>query len=88
MIVVYSKPGCVYCVKAKDWLSSHGFEYVEADITKNPEDYNFIVDAGHKTLPQIYARDGYGALRLLVAGGFNGLESLTPAELQEKLETP
>lgn len=88
MIVVYSQPACNYCVKAKDWLASSGFDYVEADITKNHDDYNFIVEAGHKKLPQIYAKDGYGALRLLVEGGFDGLAALTPSELREKLERP
>jgi glutaredoxin len=80
MITLYSKPGCVHCESAKAWLTKHGFDYSAVDITTDPEARTFVVSAGHRTVPQIY-HEG----RLLVEGGFSGLNALTPDQLREKL---
>ena len=85
MIVVYSKPNCPYCIRAKDWLNQNTIPFKEVDITVDPCDYNFLIDEGHKSVPQIYARDGYGALKLLVEGGYTGLAALTAEEIAQRL---
>ena len=45
-----------------------------------PEARQFIMEAGHRTVPQIY-KDG----KLFVEGGFQGLSKLTDDQLKEKL---
>lgn len=34
-IKVYTTPTCPWCKVAKDWLTEHGCEFEEADITKD-----------------------------------------------------
>lgn len=75
--VVYSKPECVYCDKAKQLLESHGLQYREVVIDvgqeKQPEVEYITVTAlkeripGVRTVPQIYRGEqligGYDALK-------------------------
>jgi glutaredoxin 3 len=68
MITVYSKSNCPYCVQAKYLLEQRGIEFEEVKIDETPEAREFIMNEGHRTVPQIY-RDG----RLLVEGGYTGL---------------
>jgi glutaredoxin 3 len=68
MITIYSKNDCPYCVQAKKLLELKGIEYTEIRVDEVPEAREFIVNEGHRTVPQIY-RDG----KLLVAGGYQGL---------------
>jgi glutaredoxin 3 len=34
-IRLFTKPGCSYCVDAKDWLQQHGCPFEVLEITKN-----------------------------------------------------
>jgi glutaredoxin 3 len=68
MITVYSKAHCPFCDKAKALLKLKGIEYTEVRIDEDAEAREFILEQGHRTVPQIY-RDG----ELLVEGGFQGL---------------
>lgn len=68
MITVYSKAHCPFCDKAKALLKLKGIEYTEVRIDEDAEARKFILEQGHRTVPQIY-RDG----ELLVEGGFQGL---------------
>ena len=34
-IRLFTKPGCPYCVDAKDWLQQHGCAFEVLEITKN-----------------------------------------------------
>ncbi len=34
--VMYTKPGCSYCLRAKDLFTKHGMLYEERDIVRNP----------------------------------------------------
>lgn len=72
MIKIYSKPNCIYCVKAKNWLDRNGFPYQTIDVTEDKEAKQFFLNAGHTTVPQIYFND-----KLLVEGGYTGLNALT-----------
>ena len=68
MLTVYSKNNCPFCVKTKYLLEQRGIEFEEVKINETPEAREFIMNKGHRTVPQIY-RDG----RLLVEGGYTGL---------------
>ena len=68
MITVYSKAHCPFCDKAKALLKLKGIEYTEVRIDEDAEAREFILEQGHRTVPQIY-RNG----ELLVEGGFQGL---------------
>lgn len=79
MLTVYSKNNCPFCVQAKNLLTLKGIEFEEINIEQQPKAREFIVNEGHRTVPQIY-KDG----ELFVQGGFQGLQKLTEDELREK----
>jgi glutaredoxin 3 len=80
MITVYSKNNCPFYVQAKNLLTLKGIAYEEINIEENPDARAFVLEQGHRTVPQIY-RDG----KLLVEGGFQGLSKLTEDELKERV---
>lgn len=80
MITVYSKNNCVYCNRAKTWLEKNGFEYRTVDITVETQARDFLVQEGHRSVPQMYVEG-----RLLVEGGFEGLDKLSPDELRQRI---
>jgi len=57
---------CGYCVKAKSVLKNKGLDFEEINIEEKPEAREFIVNEGHRTMPQIYV-DGNSI------GGYNEL---------------
>ncbi len=80
MLVVYSKANCPFCDQAKNLLKFKNIQFEEIRVDENPEARQFIVDEGHRTVPQIY-KDG----KLFVQGGYQGLSRLTEDQLREKL---
>lgn len=78
MLTVYSKAQCPYCVQAKQLLENRGIEYEEIRVDLDPDARAFIVEQGHKTVPQIY-KDG----KLFVEGGFTGLSKLTESQMKK-----
>ena len=68
MITVYSKNNCPFCVQAKNLLTLKKVQFEEVKIDEVPNAKEFILQEGHRTVPQIY-KDG----KLLVEGGFQGL---------------
>lgn len=54
-MLIYSKPDCPYCVKAKELLDSHGLSYVEKIVGQDisPERYRDMIP-GHTTVPGIF----------------------------------
>ena len=80
MITVYSKPLCGYCDMAKQWLNKHGFEYEEVRLDTNPEAREFLINEGHKMVPQIYHNG-----KLLVEGGGQALIRMNPNTIRELL---
>ena len=80
MLTVYSKNNCPFCVQAKNLLKLKNIAFEEINIEDNPDARTFIVNEGHRTVPQIY-KDG----QLFVQGGFQGLSKLTEDQLKEKL---
>jgi glutaredoxin len=80
MLTVYSKNNCPFCVQAKNLLKLKNIAFEEINIEEHPDARTFIVNEGHRTVPQIY-KDG----KLFVQGGFQGLSKLTEDQLKEKL---
>ncbi len=80
MLTVYSKNNCPFCVQAKNLLKSKKIEFNEIKIDEDIEAKEFILEQGHRTVPQIYLNG-----KLFVEGGFQGLSKLTEDQLKEKL---
>jgi glutaredoxin 3 len=36
-IEIYGKPGCPYCIKARDYYTEHGIEFVEYDAQNDKQ---------------------------------------------------
>jgi glutaredoxin len=81
MLTVYSKTVCPFCVNAKNYLKSKNIPFEEINIEEDDQARQFIVDKGHRTVPQIYF-DG----ELFVEGGFQGLSKLTQADIRERMK--
>lgn len=77
MLTVYSKSNCPFCDRAKMLLTQKGVAFEEVRVDLNPEARDFIVNAGHRTVPQIY-KDG----KVFVEGGYQGLAKLDDAAFQ------
>lgn len=80
MLTVYSKANCPFCDQAKNLLKLKNIAFAEIRVDENAEARQFIVNEGHRTVPQIY-KDG----KLFVQGGYQGLSRLTEHQLREKL---
>ena len=63
---------------AKQWLTRNGFEYEEIRVDMDPEARQFIINEGHRTMPQIYHNG-----KLLVAGGGQALVRMDPNHVKE-----
>jgi glutaredoxin len=79
-LTLYTKNNCSYCLMAKSLLKGAGIEYNEVNIEEVPEARDFVINAGHKTMPQIYK----GA-ELFVEGGYAGLSKLGSDGIKQKL---
>lgn len=80
MLTVYSKENCPFCTQAKALLTKKGIQFEEVRVDLDPSAREFIMNEGHRTVPQIY-KDG----KLFVEGGFTGLSKLTEEQIKERL---
>jgi glutaredoxin 3 len=80
MLTVYSKANCPFCDQAKNLLKLKNIAFEEVRVDLQPEAREFIMNEGHRTVPQIY-KDG----KVFVQGGYQGLAKLTEDQLKEKL---
>ena len=56
--VVWSKPACPFCVKAKNLLQSKGIEYEEKNIAEGHKIQDLLEAVPNaKTMPQIWLHD-------------------------------
>jgi len=79
MIIVYTKDLCPYCDGAKAYLNKIGEPFEAVNITNNPDLREWLINQGHKTLPQVYYKD-----KLLVEGGYTGLGALLPSDIESR----
>ena len=83
ILKVYSKHTCPFCVSAMEKLDRWGFTYTVIDVGNYPQGMQFLKDAGHSTVPQIYINDtvyvpdGCSGLTVLGKDGLNKLISQT-----------
>ena len=77
MVTIYSKESCAFCVRSKQYLESNNIEYTEVNIENNLEAREWIIEQGHRTVPQIYVDNQ------LIEGGYNGLVDSPLSLLQE-----
>jgi len=82
MLTVYSKNHCPFCDQAKALLNKKNIAFEEVKIDENPDARQFVMEAGHRTVPQIYKAD-----KVFVEGGYNGLAKLSDDELKQRLES-
>jgi len=81
MITIYSKDGCPNCVKAKTLLEFYDIEYTEVRIDEDDKARTFVVNKGHRTVPQFYVNES-----LLVDGSFEGLNNMNKEEILERIK--
>jgi glutaredoxin 3 len=80
MLTVYSKENCPYCVQAKNLLTKRNIAFEEVRVDLDPEAKEFIVQEGHRTVPQIYHNG-----KLFVEGGYTELAKLTEDQIKTRL---
>jgi glutaredoxin 3 len=80
MLTVYSKKHCPFCDQAKALLKRKDIQFEEVKIDEDPTAREFIMEQGHRTVPQIYFEG-----KLFVEGGFQGLSKLSTDEIRTRL---
>jgi len=69
-VVIYTKPGCPYCVSAKALLDDKGVDYQEIVASNDPEKKAEMVQkSGRMTFPQVFINDRH-------IGGCDDLQAL------------
>lgn len=63
---------------AKQYLTKHEIAFETIDITENTEAREFLINEGHRTMPQIYHKG-----KLLIEGGGMALNRLQPEYVRE-----
>jgi glutaredoxin 3 len=55
-VVIYTKPTCPFCVRAKMLLTQKAVEFIDFDIATQPELRNEMIEKanGGSTVPQIF----------------------------------
>ena len=68
-VILYSKPGCPYCMTARNELIAGGVEYEEIDVTTTPGAQERLAELtlGSMMVPVIVEEDG--AVRVAAGGG-------------------
>ena len=65
---------------AKKQLADMGFEYEEINIEADAKTRNWLIEQGHRTMPQIYHNG-----KLLVEGGAQGLQLLSEDDIRTRM---
>lgn len=52
--IIFSKPDCPWCTRAKELLLQHDSSYVEIDVTNDETSRIFLKESDLKSVPQIY----------------------------------
>lgn len=75
-IIIYSANNCPFCKRAIQYLTSHGYQFTELDLTGNYEKIDELKrSTGHRTIPLIFVNDQF-------IGGYTDLmEKINSKEL-------
>ncbi len=73
-ITVYTSEPCSYCARVKGLLRSHGLEFTEVNLTRDPEGRaELVARTGMMTFPQVLLDDqlvgGFNETRVAVESG-------------------
>lgn len=79
MIKVYGRPECSFCDRAKALLESKDVAYEYIDVTQDTDARQLLVDAGFRSVPQIYNDTQH------IPGGFQGLAGMTEEDFNTKV---
>ena len=80
LLTVYSKKHCPFCDQAKALLKKKDIAFEEVKIDEDATAREFIMEQGHRTVPQIYHQG-----KLFVEGGFQGLSKLSTDEIRTRM---
>lgn len=80
MITIYTKDNCQFCDMAKALLESRGVEYSSINVSENPEAREFLIDNGHRSVPQIYRGTTH------IPGGYQGIAGMSEEEFNTKIK--
>lgn len=69
MYTIYSANRCQYCEMAKGLLKYAKVQFIEINIDKNAEAKQFILNEGHRAVPQLYFNKDH------IASGFEQIEN-------------
>lgn len=59
MLTIYSKSNCPQCDIARDLLTRRKIKFTELKIDQNAEAREFLLNAGHRSVPQFYDGSAY-----------------------------
>ncbi len=77
--MIYSKVPCPYCVAAKNFLKDKGIEFLEKDLTDEPNEMMRLKnETGWRTFPMIFINDK-------MIGGYQDLKALDESGELDKL---
>lgn len=54
MFEIYGTQQCPWCDRAKELVSSNGFEYIYTDVGESKEAQRMFRQNGYRTVPQVY----------------------------------
>lgn len=80
MITIYTKDNCQFCDMAKALLESRGVEFNTINVSEKPEAREFLIDNGHRSVPQIYRGTTH------IPGGYQGLAGMSEEEFNTKVK--
>ena len=70
--LVYGKPMCPNCSNATAFLEQRGEQYKYVDVSVDTDARTKMVEAGYRTVPQIFITNDSGEV-LVYVGGYNEL---------------
>lgn len=80
MITIYTKNNCPFCDMAKQLLDKREVSYESINIEENPDAREFLVDGGHRSVPQIFKNNEH------IPGGYQGLSGMSEEEFNTKIK--
>jgi glutaredoxin len=65
---------------AKSLLESRGVEYTSINVGEKPEARDFLIENGHRSVPQIYRGTTH------IPGGYQGIAGMSEEEFNTKIK--